>query len=337
MTGFHLHAIIRTVTLTAHRSNSAYVMGGTRKCAGYLQVQVEADEAWPPSFSSARESLPHDGPHPLRLTVNDLNLTLIGGPTVLIETGGLRLLTDPTFDPAGRDYASGPVVLHKTTDPAGAVATLGRIDAVLLSHEQHSDNLDEAGRALLSTVPVVFTTPQSAASIGDAPAGDAATRVDARGLDPWQTAYLTAPGGRRLSVTATPARHGPDGAEAFSGDVTGFVLQWEGDTEGAVYVSGDTVWYGGVAEVARRFAVAACVVHLGAARVDAVGPDDLTMDAAGAVNVARAFAEAVLVPAHYDGWTHFRESRADVSRVFAEAGLSDRLLWLVHGVATPVR
>ena len=25
----------------------------------------------------------------------------IGGPTALLEFGGLRLLTDPTFDPAG--------------------------------------------------------------------------------------------------------------------------------------------------------------------------------------------------------------------------------------------
>jgi len=28
-------------------------------------------------------------------------LTLIGGPTVLIELDGLRMLTDPTFDPPG--------------------------------------------------------------------------------------------------------------------------------------------------------------------------------------------------------------------------------------------
>jgi len=30
-----------------------------------------------------------------------ITLTLIGGPTVLIEYGGYRLLTDPTFDPPG--------------------------------------------------------------------------------------------------------------------------------------------------------------------------------------------------------------------------------------------
>ena len=34
-------------------------------------------------------------------------ITYIGGPTALIELGGLRLLTDPTFDAPGRRYHFG--------------------------------------------------------------------------------------------------------------------------------------------------------------------------------------------------------------------------------------
>ena len=34
-------------------------------------------------------------------------ITHIGGPTALIEVGGWRLLTDPTFDPPGRRYSFG--------------------------------------------------------------------------------------------------------------------------------------------------------------------------------------------------------------------------------------
>lgn len=30
--------------------------------------------------------------------MNDVRLTRVGGPTVLIEVGGRRILTDPTFD-----------------------------------------------------------------------------------------------------------------------------------------------------------------------------------------------------------------------------------------------
>jgi L-ascorbate metabolism protein UlaG (beta-lactamase superfamily) len=35
-----------------------------------------------------------------------LKFTYFGGPTALLELGGLRLLTDPTFDPAGEEYPS---------------------------------------------------------------------------------------------------------------------------------------------------------------------------------------------------------------------------------------
>ena len=79
-----------------------------------------------------------------------VSLTHIGGPTVLIEVGGWRLLTDPTFDPPGGSYRFGwGTGSLKLTGPAIAAPDLGPIDAVLLSHDHHDDNLDGAGRALL--------------------------------------------------------------------------------------------------------------------------------------------------------------------------------------------
>ena len=39
--------------------------------------------------------------------MTDVRLTHIGGPTVLIEVDGRRLLTDPTFDAPGRRYVFG--------------------------------------------------------------------------------------------------------------------------------------------------------------------------------------------------------------------------------------
>jgi hypothetical protein len=37
-----------------------------------------------------------------------IRLTHIGGPTVLIEAEGWRILTDPTFDPPGKTYSGCP-------------------------------------------------------------------------------------------------------------------------------------------------------------------------------------------------------------------------------------
>ena len=75
-------------------------------------------------------------------------ITLIGGPTALIEIAGFRLLTDPTFDAPG-DYQLPHVKLTKTASPAVGAEAVGAVDAVLLSHDQHSDNLDHSGRDFL--------------------------------------------------------------------------------------------------------------------------------------------------------------------------------------------
>src|SRR6266545_5534123 len=72
-------------------------------------------------------------------------LTHIGGPTVLIEVGGWRLLTDPTFDPPGGRYRFGwGTGSQKVAGPAIAASEIGPVDAVLLSHDHHDDNLDAA-------------------------------------------------------------------------------------------------------------------------------------------------------------------------------------------------
>ncbi len=245
-----------------------------------------------------------------------LSLTLIGGPTVLIEAGGARLLTDPTLDPAGGSYALPHVTLEKLTGPALTADGLGRLDAVLLSHDQHADNLDHAGRDLLGRVPLVLTTEAGAARLGGT----------ARGLAPWQSATL--PGPDRLVVTATPARHGPVGIEPLAGAVVGFLLGRE-EPGDLLYVTGDTVWYEGVAEVARRCRPRAVLLFAGAARTR--GAIHLTMDANDALETAAAFPHARLFAAHTDGWAHFTESGEALERAFATVGLGDRLTVLRPG------
>jgi L-ascorbate metabolism protein UlaG (beta-lactamase superfamily) len=157
--------------------------------------------------------------------VPDVRITHIGGPTVLLEVGGWRLLTDPTFDPPGRRYTFGwGSSSRKLTGPAVAAAALGPIDAVLLSHDHHGDNLDSAGRALLPAAGAVLTTVSGARRLGG----------NARGVQPWATTRLEAPGRPPIQVTATPCRHGPPLSRPIAGDVIGFALGWEGQEHGAL-------------------------------------------------------------------------------------------------------
>ncbi len=248
-----------------------------------------------------------------------LAMTYIGGPTALLEFGGVRLLTDPTFDAAGGAYPSGAATLRKLTAPALAPEALGGFDYVLLSHDHHFDNLDRAGRALLAQAKAVLTTDEGAQRLGG----------NSRGLKPWESVELETSGGRTLRVVATPARHGPAGLER--GAVRGFVAFFVDDPQCAIYVAGDTVWYEGVAEVARRFPARAAILNLGAARVAEVGPFHLTMTAAEAVEAARAFSSATIVPLHYEGWAHFSEGRGEIATAFAAAGWAERIRWLEAG------
>jgi L-ascorbate metabolism protein UlaG (beta-lactamase superfamily) len=156
-------------------------------------------------------------------------ITLIGGPTALVEFGGFRFLTDPTFDGPG-DYQLLNVTLTKTSQPAIAAADVGRVDAVLLSHDQHADNLDNSGRDFLRKAPRVLTTVVGAKRLGG----------NAEGLAPWQTVNLSKDG-KSVQITAAPARHGPAGIEPLAGDVIGFVLTSNDPAAAPVYITGDTV------------------------------------------------------------------------------------------------
>jgi L-ascorbate metabolism protein UlaG (beta-lactamase superfamily) len=255
-----------------------------------------------------------------------VRVTHIGGPTVLIEVGGWRLLTDPTFDAPGRRYTFGwGTASRKLAGPAIAASELVPIDAVLLSHDHHGDNLDPAGRALLPSAGAVITTAAGAKRLGGG----------ARGLEPWQTTRLEKPDRPALEVTATPCRHGPPLSHALIGDVIGFALRWDGQEHVVLWISGDTVLYDGVREVAGRLDVDVALLHLGGVRFPVTGPVRYTMTARDAVELCALLRPRVAIPIHYEGWAHFRQGRDAIEREFASAPDDVRgcLRWLPIGAA----
>ena len=248
----------------------------------------------------------------------ELTVRLVGGPTALIELGGVRLLTDPTFDPPG-DHPIGDRVLTKTSGPAVAAEDLGRVEAVLLSHDQHPDNLDDAGRKLLAGVPVVLTTELAAQRLGGT----------ARALPSWERTAVGA-----VTVTAVPAQHGPDGTTHLTGPVIGFVLS--GDGLPTVYVSGDNASLDVVRAVAGRTGpVDVAVLFAGAARTPVVD-GYLTLTAEDAAEAAQILGARTVVPVHAEGWTHFTQGIDDLVAAYAARGLSDRLRVLSPGETATV-
>lgn len=244
--------------------------------------------------------------------------TLIGGPTAVLEVGGLSIITDPTFDPpqiftgAGTEGTDG---ITKTAGPAIRAEDLGAIDVALVSHDQHIDNLDVSGRSLLKDIPHVFTTGEGARRLGGT----------ATSVEDHATVRVPLPGGGELSVTGVPAHHGPAQARDAAGPVTGFVVHGEGLP--TVYVSGDNSDLEVVSEVATRFpAIDFAVLFAGGARFEELGGVYLTLSNEMVLEAAEILDRAIIIPVHADGWAHFSQSASELVALFESAGLGDRII-----------
>ena len=256
----------------------------------------------------------------------EIKITYFDTAMALIEIGSIRLLTDPLFDSKGSQFDYGPIHLEKTSECVVTPAALGRIDAVLLSHDQHGDNLDQGGRAFLPSVPQVLTTPEGAARLVD---------VQASGLRPWEQATVHAPAGERVTITAAPGQHGPDGTQEATGPVTGFLIEWPALQSGPVYLSGDTVRFSGTSEIAKRYApVSLAILNIGRVRLEPMGELEFSMSAEQALAYARDLRAAWILPLHFDGWRHFSQSLEEAKSLFRNSEFGSRTRWLSPGEST---
>lgn len=254
------------------------------------------------------------------LPTDQFPVHVFGGPTALFEYGGLRFLTDPTFDAPGDYPAEGGPSLTKTEPSRVTPADLGRVDVVLLSHDEHADNLDNAGRALLADVPLTLSTPGAEQRLGER----------TKGLADWESVQLERPDGGTVTVTGVPAVHGPgrrEDVEPVTGQVVGFVLT--GDGLPTVYVSGDNASLDAVERIAEQFGpIDTAVLFAGAPRFAGLFDGrPLVLDSAHAAEAAKILRARRVVPVHYDSWNHFTEGRDDLEAAFTAAGLSDRVQW----------
>ncbi len=272
-------------------------------------------------------------------------MTWWGTATCTYALDGWKLVTDPVLAPAGTTFTldaplPGPAVRYRNLAGSAATeATLANADLALVSHDHHGDNLDDGGRRALRTAARTLTTRAGAERLRRQ------GFANVHGLSPWESVTVEGSAGRALRITATPARHGPLGTNWLAGPVIGFVIERLSDAgepgRGAIYLSGDTRYFGGVAEVAKRLGpIELAVLHLGAARF---GPKALrrwlrfSMDADDAIATISALAPKRVVPIHFEGWSHFSQG-ADLTREqFVAAGVADRVHWLERGAPCALR
>lgn len=259
------------------------------------------------------------------MLADEINIRFIGGATALFQIGGLRFITDPAFDEKDMAYDTGNTVIHKLNNPLIDPRQLDKMDFVLLTNAHNYSSLDHTGREYLNYVEYVFTTGQAAAGLG----------ANTVALNPWQQLELETKDGRTVVLVSIPCfqEAESESAESESGETdkpshTGFLLYMrDDDGQGAVYITGNTIYSERLKDVASRFNVRLLLPFLGALKRDDHSTEPASLSAKEAVRLASIFDQALITPLQFEGWSHFKEGAAEIKTEFELAGLGPRLKW----------
>ena len=86
-----------------------------------------------------------------------------------------------------------------------------------------------------------------------------------KGLNNWEEYYVPNKKVKGLKITAIPAQHtNIKRLDKLMGKVIGFTIEWEEQQNGCIYISGDTVLFEGIYELAKKKKVDIAILHLGA-------------------------------------------------------------------------
>lgn len=260
-----------------------------------------------------------------------VTITHIDTACVLININGFKILTDPTLD--NKDvffpqYVSSPLAFSKKyINPALTIDEIGKIDLVLLSHDHHSDNLDKKGRALIKTVPVVLSTKDAEKRLKNS---------NTIGLDYWQEHHIKTEKVNQLKITAIPAQHtNIKRLDKIMGKVIGFTIEWEGQENGCIYISGDTVLFEGIYELAKKKKIDIALLHLGAGAFPYLKKNlRVTMNSEEAIETTKLLNPNLVIPVHYEGWWHFKQSANSLKNEIEKSTQKEKFLWLKSGHET---
>lgn len=257
-------------------------------------------------------------------------ITHIDTACVLLNIDGYHILTDPTMDAAGKWYYHGSGSFsRKTGNPGLVMKDLPPIDLILLSHHQHKDNFDNNGKRFSATVPLILSTTSAAKSL-----------PNAKGMRTWESHEIYTPQVPGLKITAMPAQHHPWWVPGFIvGQVIGFIVEFDAQANGVIYISGDTVFFKGIEEIASQYKVDIGIFHLGSVQFRYLtGFGRYTMNGKDLVKAIRVMNPNLIIPVHHSGWTHFKEDATTLTKeLIADKGIAEKTLFLHTGLKTNLR
>ncbi|RFS82193.1 MBL fold metallo-hydrolase [Actinomadura spongiicola] len=261
------------------------------------------------------------------LALRQCTMQFVGNATTILRCGPFTLLTDPNFLHRGqRAYLGFGLSTRRLTDPALDIDELPRLDAVVLSH-LHGDHWDRVARAKLDRGLPIVTTPHAARRLQ----GWHGFR-HAVGLRTWES-HTLAKNGALLRIISMPGRHAPGPVQRLLPPVMGSLLEFSpatGDVQFRLYITGDTLMFDGIHQIARRNRdIDLAVLHLGGTKLP--GGLLVTMDATQGADLLAAIRPANAVPIHHDDYTVFTSSLDDFRRELDRRGMSGDVTYIDRG------
>ncbi|MHB8337399.1 MAG: MBL fold metallo-hydrolase [Ignavibacteriaceae bacterium] len=192
-----------------------------------------------------------------------MKITMIGHSTVLIETGGQKILTDPYFGLWGN------IAYARTAPPAKTREELRDVNLVLISHN-HWDHTDSKFlKSLGEGVPVLapnrtkWMTKLKGAK-------------NPIGMKTWEEKRFGA-----ITITAVQALH--------IAATIGYVIESEGKR---IYFAGDTYYRPFMKNIGQRFQLDVALMPVTTFRIP------MTMGEKSAVHAVRDLKPAIVIPIH---------------------------------------
>jgi L-ascorbate metabolism protein UlaG (beta-lactamase superfamily) len=234
---------------------------------------------------------------PQRVHGSELRITFVNHSTLLIQTAGVNILTDPIWsDRCSPVSFAGPKRHHA---PGIRFEDLPPIDVVVISHN-HYDHMDEPTlqRLVRDHKPRIFT------ALGNNAFLRAKNIEGGESLDWWESATV-----KDVRVHVVPAQHFSSRglADRDANLWCGYVLE---TPHGSIYFAGDTGWGPHFQMIRERYgAPRVALLPIGAFRPEwfmcavHISPKD-------AVRAAQTLGAAVSIPMHY-GTFHLGDDGQD--------------------------
>ena len=245
-----------------------------------------------------------------------MKIQLLRHAAMLIEYGGVKILTDPMLGPAD---AGAPIPTKKEgrgrrnplvelpLDAQKLATTLHSLDAVLITH-LHSDHFDDFARK---------TLPKDIPLLCQAEDERRLHEKGFTGLFPIRSEL----GWAGIRISRVGCRHGGPLIRRKMGMGSGYCL--EASSEPSLYITGDTIWCPEVKTAIRQHSPDLIIVNAGAAQLPA--GRSITMRAGDVAKVCRDAPEAQVVAVHMEAINHCLLTRTQLRTYLEKHHLSNRV------------